>query len=116
MGKKKVEQNLYSHAFSQEELACLADAAAREDLHDEIVLLKVLIKREIERDADEIGTQSEDGTPGKKVDPVRIARFVAALCHALKVQHSLKGRAARVFEEARGLVLTEIGEEHGIVM
>jgi hypothetical protein len=91
-------RRLYQDRFTSEERAALTGAAESNDLEQELGLLRVLIRRGV-----------ADGQ-----DLETVSRSIARLAQALRVQHVLKGQAARNLDEALARALEEIGNELGI--
>jgi hypothetical protein len=92
---KEAARRLYEDLFTAEERAALAGAAESNDLAEERDLLRVLIRRGL----------------AEGLDLETLSRAIARLAQALRVQHVLKGQAAKNLDEALGRVLEEIGSE-----
>jgi hypothetical protein len=91
-------QRLYQDLFTAEERAALEGAVASDDLAQELALLRVLIRRGV-----------ADGQ-----DLETLSRSLARLGQLLRVQHVLRGQAARNLDQALARVLEEIGTELGV--
>jgi hypothetical protein len=91
-------RELYGSLFTIEEQAALADGVESNDLVQELELLRVLIRRGV--------------AAGDNLETV--SRSIARLAQALRVQHVVRGRAARSLDEALARVLEEVGNELGL--
>ncbi len=91
-------RRLYADLFSAEERAALASALASDDLEQEVALLRVLIRR----------------AAAEGVSLETLSRAMGRLAQMLRVQHVLRGQAARSLDEALARVLEEIGNELGL--
>jgi tape measure domain-containing protein len=91
-------RRLYADLFSAEERSALASALARDDLEQEVALLRVLIRR----------------AAAEGVSLETLSRAMGRLAQMLRVQHVLRGQAARSLDEALARVLEEIGNELGL--
>ena len=92
------DRRRYGSLFTAEERAVLAGAAESNDLEPELELLRVLIRRGV-----------ADG-----LDLETLSRSIARLAQALRVQHVVRGQAARNLDEALARALEEIGNELGL--
>lgn len=99
MSKTMGRAGFYSSLLTEEEQAALA-AAEVDSIDDEVALLKVAIRRAVAEGA----------------DLRQLAAGTDALGRALKVQHGLKGKAARGLDEALARALEEIGREIGMAL
>lgn len=88
-------RKLYEDLFAPDERAALAGAAERDDLEEEVTLLRVLIRRGV----------------AQGVDLETMSRSIGRLAQALRVQRVLKGEAAKSLDEALAKALELIGEE-----
>lgn len=93
----EVARRLYQDLFTSGERAALAGAAESNDLEQELGLLRVLIRRSV--------------AEGQDLETV--SRSIARLAQALRVQHVVKGQAAKNLDEALAKVLAEVGAEMG---
>ena len=91
-------RRLYRALFTAEERSVLAGAAEREDLDQELELLRVLIRRGV----------------AEGQDLETLSRSIARLAQALRVQHVLRGQAAKNLDDALARALEEIGNELGL--
>lgn len=97
-GSAAEARKLYEDLFQPEERAALAGAAERDDLEQEVELLRVLIRRGVAEGA----------------DLETVSRSIGRLAQALRVQRVLKGDAAKSLDEALARALEEIGNELGV--
>lgn len=91
-------RRLYEDLFEPAERAALTGAAEREDLEQEVELLRVLIRRGV----------------AQGLDLETLSRSIGRLAQALRIQRVLKGEAAKSLDEALARALEEIGNELGI--
>jgi hypothetical protein len=91
-------RRLYQDLFTSDERAALAGAAESNDLEQELGLLRVLIRRSV----------------AEGLDLETVSRSIARLAQVLRVQHVVKGQAAKNLDEALARALEEIGNELGI--
>ena len=98
-GRETAEaRRLYQDLFSDAERAALAGAAERQDLDQELELLRVLIRRSV----------------AEGQDLELVSRSIGRLAQALRIQRVLKGEAAKNLDEALARALEEIGNQLGI--
>ncbi len=91
-------RRLYQDLFTDAEKAALAGAAESNDLEQELGLLRVLIRRGV----------------AEGQDLETLSRSIARLAQALRVQHVLRGQAAKNLDQALAKALEEIGNELGV--
>jgi hypothetical protein len=91
-------REMYGSLFTAEEQVALAGGVDSNDLKQELELLRVLIRRGV----------------AEGVDLETVSRSIARLAQALRVQHVVRGQAARNLDEALARVLEEIGNELGL--
>ncbi len=91
-------RRLYQDLFSAEERAALTGAAESNDLEQELGLLRVLIRRGV----------------AEGLDLETLSRSIARLAAALRVQHVVRGQAAKNLDDALARALEEIGNELGL--
>jgi len=91
-------RRLYQDLFTAEERVALAGAAESNDLEQELGLLRVLIRRGV----------------AEGLDLETLSRSIARLAQALRVQHVVRGQAAKNLDEALARALEEIGNEIGL--
>lgn len=91
-------RRLYGGLFSDEERAALAGALEQDDLEQELQLLRVLIRRAV----------------AEGLDLETISRSIGRLAQAARIQHVLRGDAAKSLDAALARALEEIGNELGI--
>src|SRR5262249_17747040 len=97
-GRETAEaRRLYQDLFSDAERAALAGAAERQDLDQELELLRVLIRRSV----------------AEGQDLELVSRSIGRLAQALRIQRVLKGEAAKNLDEALARALGEIGNQRG---
>jgi hypothetical protein len=98
-GRETAEaRRLYQDLFSDAERAALAGAAERQDLDQELELLRVLIRRSV----------------AEGQDLELVSRSIGRLAQALRIQRVLKGEAAKNLDEALARALEEIGNQLGV--
>ncbi|HVC33318.1 MAG TPA: hypothetical protein VNL16_07395 [Chloroflexota bacterium] len=97
-GGASATRRLYQDLFSAQERATLEGAAEDNDLEQEVGLLRVLIRRGV-----------ADG-----VDLETLSRSLGRLAQMLRVQHVIRGQAAKNLDEALARALEEIGNELGL--
>ena len=91
-------RRLYQDLFTDEERAALTGAAESNDLEQELGLLRVLIRRGV----------------AEGLDLEMLSRAIARLAAALRVQHVVRGQAAKNLDDALARALEEIGNELGL--
>ena len=94
----ETERKLYEDLFTADERAALAGAATTNDLEQELELLRVLIRRGV----------------AEGLDLETLSRSIARLAQARRVQHVVRGQAARSLDAALARALDEIGDELGL--
>ena len=97
-GSSATERKLYRDLFTSEERAALAGALETNNLEEELGLLRVLIRRGV----------------AEGLDLETLSRSIARLAQALRVQHVVRGQAARNLDDALARALEEIGNELGL--
>jgi len=95
-------EGFYSELFTEQELVDLAVAVANPSLTDEIGMLKVLIRRALER--------GEDPNTTLKL----VGRAVEQLIKAWKLQRTISGETAEGLAAAMAQVLDELSAELGV--
>jgi len=97
--RREPELDFYSRIHEEDEYLALAKAAGLEGIHQEITLLRVLIRRH---------------ASAGEMEKAR--RAIESLCKALKVQYSLSDRATDNLAHSLARVLDEIGNEIGMAL
>lgn len=90
-----VARRLYQSLFSEEERKALAGAVEGNDLEQEVELLRVLIRRGV----------------AEGVDLETLSRSLGRLAQILRVQHVIRGQAAKNLDDALARALAEIANE-----
>jgi hypothetical protein len=98
VGASGTERKLYEELFTAEERAALAGAVENNDLEQELGLLRVLIRRGV----------------AEGLDLETLSRSIARLAQARRVQHVVRGQAARNLDAVLARALEEIGNELGL--
>jgi len=97
-GANAAARRLYFDLFTPDERAALADAAEDNDLHQELALLRMLIRRGV----------------AEGVDLETISRAMGRLAQMMRVQHVIRGQAVKNLDDALAKALEEIANEMGM--